>query len=221
MLRRTAAVAALILALSPALAACGGADEEPTSTPPTSSTTPSVSPTAPHTGTPTTPTAPPDTGTPPRPPEPTATPTTQPTSGLAQSGGWQYGSCRPQPGEVLLQYPFRAVRLTRIEDIGVYPGSVRVMGAWVTPAGKGVPDLVSAVDWPEGFAAESKATYRWAERKEAVEEVLPRGRYHLFVLVEIDERTTIEGLDIAWVAADGDETGALQLDHEVTVGKCG
>lgn len=213
MLRRTVVLAALLLSLT----GCGGQDPDRLQTrEPTPTTTPTVSPSV----TPTTP-SPTLTPTLTPPPGPTATPTAQPTSGLTQNGGWEYGSCRPEPGEVLLQYPFRAVTLTRIEDVGVYPGSVRVKGAWVTPTGNGVPDLVSAVDWPEGFGPESKATYRWADRKEAVEEVLPPGRYHLFVLAEIDERTTIDGLDIAWVAADGEETGALQLDHEVTVGRCG
>lgn len=218
MLRRTAVLAALLVALT----GCGGAEEEPA----TSSGSPSQSRSeSPSTGTPTaTPTATPTTPAPKPPPQtlaPTPTPTVQPTTGLAQPQGVKDGSCLAEPGEVMLQYPFRAVTATRIEDIGVYPGAIPVKGAWVTPAGDGAPDLVRAMAWPEGFDDASRATYRWADRKEAVEERLAQGRYHLFVLADLAPGSTIDGLDIAWVAADGDETGALQLDHRVTVGACG
>lgn len=138
--------------------------------------------------------------------------------GLVQEEGWAVQSCRPDPGRVLLQLPFEAAGRVTIEDVGVYPGLVPVRGAWVTPAGGAVPDLVAAVDWPAGFGPEDQATYRWDERQQAVGAQLRKGAYHLFVIADLAEQDVVDGLDIAWLTDKA--TGTLELHSRVTVGDC-
>lgn len=217
MLRRPAALAALLLTLT----ACGGEERRTAGTPSpadpstaTSTPSPSASPTTP-TPAPTTTSGPTPTATPTAvPPSPTPT-----SGGALEGGGASSDSCRPQPGPTLLQRPLRATRSMLIEDIGVYPGGLPVRGAWVARTPAGAPDLVSTVAWPDGFSAEARRTYGWDDRTEAITERLDRGRYHLFLVLDLRAGDTLDGLDVVW--SDGRATGSLVLPGKVTVGNCG
>lgn len=211
MLRRTAVLSALLLALT----GCGGEQPEPTADPTTP--TPSATPTT--TSSPTATATPTPSATPSATPTPTAVPPTpKPTPGGALQGAGGADACRPEPGPVLLQRPLEVTRSMLVEDIGVYPGGLPVQGAWVARTPDGVPDLVSTVDWPDGFGADARRRYGWADRTEAIQQQLAPGRYHLFLVLDLGAGDTLDGLDVVWT--DGHDSGQLALPGRVRVGGC-